>query len=221
MGCNLSSLVPSSSIVVLMVAVVQAVANRTSIMISIVGVVAVVQVVTVIMAVVVMMLAVIVASVIWPLQGLGRLFSWWMYWHPNGSKVSLIMVNYHFIELATHPAWLVPRPRKLATCRAFIPKCFIVALLVDLSYPCARAHETVAQLVQLCGPRCTSARTHFQPARPGFKYWIWTRFWREVEMAHSLADWDLNVASPIIELRVRPPRTESILDDPGLQPERR
>lgn len=49
---------------VLMVAVVQAVANRTSIMISIVGVVAVVQVVTVIMAVVVMMLAVIVASVI-------------------------------------------------------------------------------------------------------------------------------------------------------------
>ena len=46
-------------------------------------------------------------------------------------------------------------------------------------------------------------------------------FWREVEMAHSLADWDLNVASPIIESRVRPPRTESILDDLGLQTERR
>ena len=39
-------------------------------------------------------------------------------------------------------------------------------------------------------------------------------------MAHLLADWDLNVASPIIESRVRPPRTESILDDPGLQSER-
>ena len=40
-------------------------------------------------------------------------------------------------------------------------------------------------------------------------------------MAHSLADWDLNVASPIIESRVWPPRTESILNDPSLQPERR
>ena len=33
-------------------------------------------------------------------------------------------------------------------------------------------------------------------------------------MAHSLADWDLNVASPIIEWLVQPPRTELILDDP-------
>ena len=38
-------------------------------------------------------------------------------------------------------------------------------------------------------------------------------------MAHSLADWDLNVASPIIESRVWPLRTELILDDPGLQSE--
>ena len=36
-------------------------------------------------------------------------------------------------------------------------------------------------------------------------------------MAHSLADWDLNVASPIIESQVWPLRTELILDDPGLQ----
>ena len=34
-------------------------------------------------------------------------------------------------------------------------------------------------------------------------------------MACSLADWGLNIASPIIESRVRPPRTESILDDPA------
>jgi len=34
-------------------------------------------------------------------------------------------------------------------------------------------------------------------------------------MAHSLADWALNVASPIIKLRVRPPHTESILNDPA------
>jgi len=34
-------------------------------------------------------------------------------------------------------------------------------------------------------------------------------------MVRSLADWDLNVASPIIELWVQPPRTESILDDPA------
>ena len=40
-------------------------------------------------------------------------------------------------------------------------------------------------------------------------------------LIRALADWDLNVASPIIESRVRPPRTESILDDPSLQTERR
>ena len=34
-------------------------------------------------------------------------------------------------------------------------------------------------------------------------------------MVHSLADWDLNVASPIIESQVRPPHTESILDNPA------
>jgi len=40
-------------------------------------------------------------------------------------------------------------------------------------------------------------------------------------MVHSLAAWDLNVAFPRIESRVRTPRTESILDDPGLQTEGR
>ena len=41
-------------------------------------------------------------------------------------------------------------------------------------------------------------------SRLGFKYWIWTQFWRDVEVAHSLADWDLNVCLPNNRVRVWP-----------------
>ena len=38
---------------------------------------------------------------------------------------------------------------------------------------------------------CRSSEPESRQMAKIFKYWIWTQFWREVEIAHSLADWDL------------------------------
>ena len=46
--------------------------------------------------------------------------------------------------------------------------------------------------------------THPVSAGLGFKYWIWTQFWQDVEVAHSLADWVLNVCLPKNQARVWP-----------------